>query len=59
MKVNTIKVGDLVHYPGCPKRLALVLNKGIFPKSFIVEFLDNGNKIDMHQINLIRSKDES
>jgi hypothetical protein len=59
MKTNIIKIGDLVHYPGYPKRLGLVLGKGVFPKSFLVEFFHNGNRIDMHQVNLIRKNNES
>jgi len=58
MKVNVIKIGDLVYYPHSSKRLGLVISQGSFPKSFIVEFFDNGNKIDIHREG-IRRKDES
>ena len=57
MKVNMIKIGDLVYYAHSSKRLGLVISQGANPKSFIVEFFDNGNKIDIHREG-IRRKNE-
>ena len=56
MKQNRIKVGDLVHYTHDSKRLGLVLSKGSFPKSFIVEFSDNGRRIDIHREGIRRKR---